>query len=112
MPNTLMPMCVALTLSGAFACASRIAPEPLAEQRVEPDGTSRRVLNDGNLVLEDVPEIPRQIVESLNRYQNVRAAGFLAWNAEGSSLYVSTRFGDVSQVHRIDAPGRARHQLT
>ncbi|MEO0811404.1 MAG: prolyl oligopeptidase family serine peptidase, partial [Myxococcota bacterium] len=107
-----MPLCVAFTFSAVAACASPNAPAPLAEKPAGPDETSRRVLNDGNLVLEDVPEIPKEIVESLNRYQNVRAAGFLAWNAAGTSLYVSSRFGDVSQVHRIDAPGGARHQLT
>ncbi len=72
----------------------------------------RRTLNDGNLVLEDVPSIPQTIVDDLNRYQNVRSASFLDWTAEGESLYVSTRFGEVQQIHRVDMPGGARQQLT
>ena len=35
-----------------------------------------RTANNGNLIMEDVPEIPAEIVESLNRYQNVRSASF------------------------------------
>ena len=72
----------------------------------------RRVANNGNLVMEDVPEIPAHIADSLNRYQNVRSASFQAWSGDGESLFVNTRFGDVSQLHRVDMPGGARHQVT
>ena len=72
----------------------------------------QRTANDGNLVMEDVPEIPQRIVDSLNQYQNVRAANFRAWTEDGKGLYITTRFGDVDQLHRVDMPGGARHQLT
>ncbi len=68
--------------------------------------------NNGNLVMQDIPEIPASIVSSLNRYQNVRSAGFLDWTEDGNGIFVSTRFGDVSQVHRVDHPGGARQQIT
>ncbi len=71
-----------------------------------------RTLNNGNLVLEDVPEIPEAIVESLNRYQNVRSASLLDWSQDGESIYVNTRFGDVRQLHHVAGPGGARRQLT
>ncbi len=71
-----------------------------------------RKANNGNLVMEDVPEIPTDIVDALNRYQNVRSAGFRGFTADGDSVYVSTRFGDVSQIHRVDMPMGARQQLT
>jgi len=73
---------------------------------------TRRVANDGQLVMEDVPEIPATIVDDLNRFQNVRSAAFRAWTEDGSGLYVATRFGDVSQLHRVDMAGGARHQIT
>ena len=46
-----------------FAClaAATVAAEPVV-----------RTANNGNLVMEDIPEIPASIVASLNRYQNVR----------------------------------------
>ncbi len=72
----------------------------------------RRLVNDGQVVLEDVPEIPAAISEALRRYQNVRSAGVLDWNGDGSGLYVATRFDEVNQIHRIDRPGGARRQLS
>lgn len=75
------------------------------------DIRSRRV-NDGNLVLQDIPEIPADLVESLDRYQNVRSASFAGWSRDSSSMYIVTRFGDVAQIHRVDQPAGARRQLT
>ena len=72
----------------------------------------RRVANNGNLVMEDVPAIPGDIVADLNRYQNVRQARFRGWSADGEGLFITTRFGDVDQVHRVDVPGGARRQVT
>lgn len=76
------------------------------------EDVSRTEANNGNLIMEDVPAIPEEIVDSLNRFQNVRSASFAAWQEDGSGLYVKTRFADVDQLHRVDAPGGARHQLT
>jgi dipeptidyl aminopeptidase/acylaminoacyl peptidase len=73
---------------------------------------SIRAANDGNVVLEGVPEIPERIVERLLPYTNVRAAALQDWTAEGTGLYIVTRFGDVNQLHRVDMPGGARRQLT
>ncbi|HZX25231.1 MAG TPA: S9 family peptidase [Woeseiaceae bacterium] len=92
----------------AFLCSLLIA---VLAQPVQAE-VERRTLNDGNLILEDIPAIPQTIVDDLNRYQNVRSASFLDWTADGESLYVSTRFGEVEQIHRVDMPGGARHQLT
>lgn len=72
----------------------------------------RRELNNGQLILEDIPDIPQSVVDDLNRYQNVRSGSVLDWSADGRSLYISTRFGDVPQIHRVDMPGGARTQLT
>ena len=72
----------------------------------------RRTVNDGQLVMEDIPKIPSEIFVSLLRYQNVRAAGFRAWTVDGEGIYVSTGFGDVDSLHRIDMPLGARRQLT
>jgi len=71
-----------------------------------------RTLNDGNLILEDIPEIPREVFNDLYRFQNVRAAAFRAWTADSQGIYVSTRFGDVDSIHRVDMPLGARRQVT
>ena len=69
-------------------------------------------INNGNLVMQDVPEIPASIVASLNRYQNTRSARFLDWTEDGSGIFIKTRFGDVSQVHHVGHPGGTRRQIT
>ena len=72
----------------------------------------RRTLNNGNLILEDIPVIPESLVTRLNRYQNVRSALVRDFTLDGESVFISTRFGDVSQIHRVDEPGGARRQIT
>ena len=62
--------------------------------------------------MEDIPDIPAEIVNDLNRYQNVRSASFREWTEDGRGMYISTRFGDVSQIHRVDMAGGARTQVT
>jgi dipeptidyl aminopeptidase/acylaminoacyl peptidase len=76
------------------------------------DTVQRSETNNGNLVMEDVPPIPAEIVSGLNRFQNTRSAGFSDWTEDGSGIYISTRFGDVSQIHRVDKAGGARQQIT
>ena len=76
------------------------------------DSVSRTEANNGNLVMEDVPPIPAEIVDDLNRYQNVRSGDFVGWQEDGSGILITTRFAEVDQLHRVDMPGGARHQLT
>jgi dipeptidyl aminopeptidase/acylaminoacyl peptidase len=68
--------------------------------------------NGGQLILHDVPEIPPSLLARVGRYQNARSAGFLDWTQDGKAIYIRTQFRDVSQVHRVSAPGGARRQLT
>jgi protease II len=76
------------------------------------DAVQRTEANNGNLIMEDIPAIPDQIVNDLNRFQNVRSASFRDWTENGQGVYISTRFGDVNQIHRVDMPGGARQQIT
>ena len=74
--------------------------------------SKQSTLNNGNLVLQNIPEIPAQLAADLNRYQNVRSASFVDWAEDDESIYITTRFGDVSQLHRVSQPGGARYQMT
>ncbi len=69
-------------------------------------------LNNGNLVLQNMPPIPVEIKAELNRYQNIRSAGFVDWADDDQSIYIRTRFGDVSQLHLVSQPGGTRYQMT
>ncbi len=94
-------------LRNAGLLLTALALSAIASAEVE-----TRTVNDGQLVMEDIPEIPNAIVGALNRYQNVRSAGFRDWSHDGMSIYVTTGFGDVDSLHRVDMPGGARSQIT
>ncbi len=66
----------------------------------------------GNLVIDGVPEIPKRIVDRSNQYLSARGAAFLDWEPSGAGMLIATRFGDTSQVHFVQAPGMDRQQLT
>ncbi|MBT8047735.1 MAG: alpha/beta fold hydrolase [Gammaproteobacteria bacterium] len=95
-PNSLLVLTLAL-----LACIPPVVADVV-----------RTEVNNGNLIMEDIPEIPQSIVADLNRYQNVRSAGFRDWTEDGEGIFVSTRFGDVSQIHHVGHPGGARSQIT
>jgi dipeptidyl aminopeptidase/acylaminoacyl peptidase len=65
----------------------------------------------GTARLENVPEIPQDIRDAVQRYQNYREARFQDWLPDGSML-ITTRFGSTFQVHHVASPGAARRQLT
>ena len=90
-----------LVTGALFNAVSTAAAEPVV-----------REANNGNLIMEDIPEIPATVVDDLNRYQNVRSAAFRDWTEDGNGIFISTRFGDVSQIHRVNQPLGARRQLT
>ena len=96
---------IAVCFAFAFALASSTVAAANAEVK-------ERMANNGNVVLSGIPEIPPEIGRRLNRYQNVRGAAFRGWTRDSESIFISTRFGAVSQLHRVDMPLGARHQLT
>jgi dipeptidyl aminopeptidase/acylaminoacyl peptidase len=66
----------------------------------------------GNMVLEDVPEVPNEIKERLKQYQNTRSASFQAWLPNDEGILISTRFGNTTQLHVVNKPGGSRKQIT
>jgi protease II len=66
----------------------------------------------GNLVLENIPEIPANLQERLLQYQNVRGASFVDWDPLGKGILISTRFAETSQFHLVEKPLGMRKQIT
>ena len=89
-----------LALAAAIA-APAFAAEPAAVVREE----------IGNRVSENVPAIPDELLDRLNRYQNTRGASFAGWLDDGSML-ITTRFAETAQAHRVRMPMGLREQLT
>ena len=66
----------------------------------------------GNLVIEGIPEIPQRIVDRMMQYQSTRSAYLHDWDSTGEGMLISTRFGETSQLHLVEKPGGARRQIT
>lgn len=66
----------------------------------------------GNMVLEDVPEIPDEIKSRIQQYQNTRSASFKDWLPNNGGVLISTRFGNTTQLHIVKKPGGARSQIS
>jgi dipeptidyl aminopeptidase/acylaminoacyl peptidase len=65
-----------------------------------------------NLIAEGIPAIPASLVQTVDRYTQFRSAGLLSWHPEHREILISTRFGDVPQVHRVKFPMGSRQQMT
>jgi dipeptidyl aminopeptidase/acylaminoacyl peptidase len=90
-----------LTLSAApdgTAQAQPQLPTPVHQER-------------GNLVLEGIPAPDPQLAERVERYLHTRQASFLDWLPDGGML-ITTRFGEVDQVHRLSSALGMREELT
>lgn len=96
----------------AFALAlPALAQSPVATAPKDASPPTVERIEQGNRVTEQIPEIPADLVERLNRYQNTRGASVEGWTAD-DCLLVSTRFAETSQVHRVCQPLGMREQLT
>jgi len=88
-----------------LASAMLVSPV-MAQQAPAPE-----VRQVGTARLENVPEIPADVREAVQRYQTSRSAEFEDWLADGTML-IRTRFGTSNQLHHVAAPGASREQLT
>lgn len=65
-----------------------------------------------NLVVEGIPPIPASLAQTVDRYTQFRSAGMLSWHPQRREILITTRFGDVNQIHRVAAPLGSRQQMT
>jgi dipeptidyl aminopeptidase/acylaminoacyl peptidase len=65
-----------------------------------------------NLIAEGIPAIPDSIAESVQKYTESRSAVFCDWHPRRKEMIISTRFGNVAQLHLVSMPLGARKQLT
>jgi dipeptidyl aminopeptidase/acylaminoacyl peptidase len=87
--------CLALVLSAVSILATDATlPVP---PNLKPDGMS---------------PIPLELFNDLAQYTDYRTAVLLDWHPTKREMLISTRFGDVPQIHRVTIPGGARTQLT
>jgi len=65
-----------------------------------------------NILVSGVPEIPDALRRRVEQYLNARSAGLADVSDDGKQVLITTRFGDVSQLHAVELPMGARTQLT
>ena len=75
-----------------------------------PAGAVTRVERD-NLIFDNIPEPTAGVAEKLDAYLNARQATPLGFSPKGQ-LLISTRFGEVDQLHLVERPAGERRQLT
>jgi dipeptidyl aminopeptidase/acylaminoacyl peptidase len=94
------------------ALALAIAVAPLAAQSAAQSEASPAVEKPAALVADGIPPVPAALAARTRPYMEFRTAGFAGWNARDRSMLIATRFGNVSQVHRVATPMGAREQLS
>jgi len=82
---------------------------PLLLSTFGASGASR--VERGNLIFDNIPDAPAELADSLDGYLSARQATPLGWSPKGQ-LLISTRFGDVEQLHVVEQAAGERRQLT
>lgn len=94
---------IGLLLSCPFVCCA--VAEETAPTDVDPNRPAA-------ISTSGVPVVPPELLAKLDRYENVRGAGFAGWDPRGDGLLIRTRFANSSQLHRVYVPGGRREQIT
>jgi len=94
-----------VALAGLLSACATIPPEAPAPDAVPTAQT-------GNLISDGIPPASDTLRDSLRRYQNTRAAQFVAWLPDDSGVLVSIRFGEVPQLAKVSQLEGMRTQLT
>lgn len=64
------------------------------------------------IIADGVPPVPLQLVEATRPYMEFRTASFVDWDPVTRSMLITTRFGNVAQLHTVAGPGMARRQIS
>jgi dipeptidyl aminopeptidase/acylaminoacyl peptidase len=64
------------------------------------------------LVADGIPPVPQDLAEKTRPYMEFRTAGFQGWNPQSRGIAITTRFGNVPQVHEVARPMADRRQVT
>jgi dipeptidyl aminopeptidase/acylaminoacyl peptidase len=100
-----------LTLIAAGLLASTAAsgqPAPTAATQEAP----RMVEKPAAITADGIPPVPVDLAARTRPYLEYRTAGFSGWNARDHSMIVTTRFGNVPQLHRVARPMGMRQQIS
>jgi dipeptidyl aminopeptidase/acylaminoacyl peptidase len=83
----------------------------LAQVLLNSPGLAASHVERGALSFDNIPDAPPGFADTLEGYLGARQATPLNWSPKGQ-LLMSTRFGEVEQLHVLDRPDGERHQIT
>ena len=95
----------------ALPLFASLAAAAVATAQAQPQMPTPVHQERGNLILEGVPSPDPALAERVERYLHTRQASFVDWLPDGGML-ITTRFGEVDQIHRLTAPLGMREELT
>lgn len=94
----------------ALLLASAAVPAAAQEQSAPVDAPAVPI--PAALTAEEMPPVPLELAARVRPYLEARGAGFAGWDPNTRAVLVSTRFANVNQLHRVEAPMGARTQIS
>ncbi|WP_296722273.1 prolyl oligopeptidase family serine peptidase [Erythrobacter sp.] len=85
---------------------------PVAAQDAPAAAVAPAVPLPAAMTAEEMPPIPLTLAERARPYLESRGASFAGWDPNNRAVMISTRFANVSQLHRVEAPMGARTQIS
>lgn len=97
-----------------LACVllASISVPVLAQEQAQPPAQEPAVPIPAALTAEQIPALPLALAERARPYLESRGAGFAGWDPKARAVLISTRFANVSQLHRVAMPMGARTQIS
>ncbi len=92
-----------------FVCLGIVLGCGLTVSLLAADADPRR---PASMEVENVPVIPAEVAERLQKYQAIKHARFRGWSPDGTGILIQTQFGNTPQLHRVTEPGGKREQVT
>jgi dipeptidyl aminopeptidase/acylaminoacyl peptidase len=88
--------------------------QPAADKKVEVAGVVKsRMLEPGsNLVIENLPPVPLELVEAVKKYTEFKSVSASNWHPIRREILVGKRAGNATQVHLLTSPMGELKQLT
>ncbi len=92
--------------------AAAVAQTPTPQAEVKGYVKTRMLEPRDNLVIENVPGVPIELVEAVKKYTEAVPVGGGSWHPTKREMLVNKRAGNVGQVHLLTAPMGQPKQLT
>ncbi|QHL90029.1 prolyl oligopeptidase family serine peptidase [Sphingomonas changnyeongensis] len=85
-----------------LGCAALTASAAVAQTAAKPEA----------LTADGIPAVPAALADQTRPYLEVRSGAFRAWHPTRRSALITTRFGNVPQIHEVAQPMGARTQIS